>query len=288
VDTTETQNRQGSRDKAPGDNVVQLPRDWLGPREDLVPFGPSAHRDAPAPVTELPRSADDFWGGGADLQDLTAPTETVSAAPARRWSLPRLSVPRLSLPGPARPNLSLPRVRVGARAALLFGLGALAILAAVGFVLGSAARKPSTPLPRAAASPGSSTLASSFDARAAARLDTLAQDASRARARRAASARHRAEVRARRTRESGRRHRHHRTAPAVQTVHNTTAAPAPISNTASVSQTDDAQASSSPPTASSPSPTTASSASTAGGSSSSNQPALGANGSLSPGSSPDG
>ncbi len=43
-------------------DVVRLPRDWLGPREDLVPFGPRAvslDRDA------APPSAEDFWGEGA-------------------------------------------------------------------------------------------------------------------------------------------------------------------------------------------------------------------------------
>ena len=33
---------QVGRGKGPDDNVVRLPRDWLGPREELVPFGPSA------------------------------------------------------------------------------------------------------------------------------------------------------------------------------------------------------------------------------------------------------
>ncbi len=40
----------------PAEKVVRLPRDWLGPREDLVPFGPRA--SAP----ETPPSAADFWG----------------------------------------------------------------------------------------------------------------------------------------------------------------------------------------------------------------------------------
>ncbi|MEA2159666.1 MAG: hypothetical protein QOD66_2046 [Solirubrobacteraceae bacterium] len=35
---------------------MRLPRDWLGPREELVPFGPSADAAAPPP------SASDFWG----------------------------------------------------------------------------------------------------------------------------------------------------------------------------------------------------------------------------------
>jgi hypothetical protein len=37
-------------------NVVRLPRDWLGPRDELVPFGAGA-AEPPAPP-----SANDFWG----------------------------------------------------------------------------------------------------------------------------------------------------------------------------------------------------------------------------------
>jgi hypothetical protein len=45
--------------------VVRLPRDWLGPHEELVPFGrraapPSVEHGQPAPAG--PPSADDFWG----------------------------------------------------------------------------------------------------------------------------------------------------------------------------------------------------------------------------------
>ncbi|MBV9917137.1 MAG: hypothetical protein JO153_11615, partial [Solirubrobacterales bacterium] len=39
-------------------NVIRLPVDWLGPREELIPLGPAGDRDeAPAPP-----SASDFWG----------------------------------------------------------------------------------------------------------------------------------------------------------------------------------------------------------------------------------
>ena len=42
VETDESQ--VGGKQGRPKDNVVPLPRDWLGPREELVPFGPSARR----------------------------------------------------------------------------------------------------------------------------------------------------------------------------------------------------------------------------------------------------
>lgn len=56
------------------DKVVRLPRDWLGPREDLVPFG----RSTPPPVeSELDALApDDFWGERA------AATHSVVQGPA--------------------------------------------------------------------------------------------------------------------------------------------------------------------------------------------------------------
>ena len=55
---------------------MRFPRDWIGPREQLVPFGPTAGppRQPTAPLG-LPPSADDFWGeGSAAVQDaLQAP-----------------------------------------------------------------------------------------------------------------------------------------------------------------------------------------------------------------------
>ena len=60
--------------------VVRLPRDWLGPREELVPFGPraaSVEEDERPPSSEdPPPSPADFWGEqSAALQSaLEAPT----------------------------------------------------------------------------------------------------------------------------------------------------------------------------------------------------------------------
>jgi hypothetical protein len=57
-----------TRAESDRDNVVHLPaRDWLGPREELVPVGPSRQSDSP------PR-ADDFWSeDSAALQDALQP-----------------------------------------------------------------------------------------------------------------------------------------------------------------------------------------------------------------------
>jgi hypothetical protein len=87
VETEARDNSQGKGEDA--GNVVRLPRDWLGPREELIPFGPAARRAeeaatraaAEAEVLELtPRpqlaepldcTQDDFWGG--DLQAIPKP-----------------------------------------------------------------------------------------------------------------------------------------------------------------------------------------------------------------------
>ena len=279
MDTTETHNRHGSREKPAGDNVVRLPRDWLGPREELVPFGPSAERATSDTVTELPRSADDFWGG-ADMDDTAAATERAEALgavePRTRRPLPRLPSPRLAQP----------------RVALALGLGLLAVLAAVGLVIGSGARTPAAPRARANDSVRSQNPAASFDTRANGLRDTAAAQAARVRARHAAAVRRRAELRRRRA--SARRHHQHRATSTTQAVHYTApSAPAATNDAAGTSSssgvsTGASGAASSTDAAGSSSPTTASSASTPSSSSSSNQPAIGANGSLGPGSSPDG
>ena len=59
-----SRDREGAK---PEENVVRFPRDWIGPREELVPFGPSAHRDQQADEPDAaepdrPISAEDFWG----------------------------------------------------------------------------------------------------------------------------------------------------------------------------------------------------------------------------------
>ena len=67
--------------------MVRLPRDWLGPREELVPFGPRASSED---SEELPPSAEDFWGErSAAIHDaLEAPADTAGrpvGAHTRRW-----------------------------------------------------------------------------------------------------------------------------------------------------------------------------------------------------------
>lgn len=57
MDTKEPQIQEG---QALESNVVRLPRDWLGPREELVPFG--APEQDPGPISASDGGQPDFWG----------------------------------------------------------------------------------------------------------------------------------------------------------------------------------------------------------------------------------
>ena len=79
--------------------VVRLPRDWLGPHEELVPFG---KRAAPAGVERggaepsgPPPSAEDFWGErSAAIHDaVQSPAEDGGAASASRTTSPHAIAP---------------------------------------------------------------------------------------------------------------------------------------------------------------------------------------------------
>ncbi len=65
VDTDFQQSNERGGQGAAGDNVVRLPRDWLGPREELIPFGPAAYaaEDEGRGDTGNAPTAHDFWGG---------------------------------------------------------------------------------------------------------------------------------------------------------------------------------------------------------------------------------
>jgi hypothetical protein len=98
-------------------NVLQFPRDWLGPRDELVPFGKAADSAAESgvrsdptlePEPALPPGADDFWGeGSAAVQDaLQAPRPVQPAGeprhrarPERHWRPQRPTVRAITLLG---------------------------------------------------------------------------------------------------------------------------------------------------------------------------------------------
>ena len=113
MDTSDRGGREGILD----DNVVRLPRDWLGPREDLIPFGSTSE---PGPSVGLAPTADDFWGeSSAAVQD------AVQAPPVHGGRGRRLP-------------------SIGGRRALLVALAAVAavVVVAVVFASGGARRMP--------------------------------------------------------------------------------------------------------------------------------------------------
>ncbi len=73
--------RQGPSTDDTADNVVRFPRDWIGPLEELVPFGPSADRAAAVEAPTL--SADAFWGedSGSLHAVMQAPRAAADARP---------------------------------------------------------------------------------------------------------------------------------------------------------------------------------------------------------------
>lgn len=92
----------------PSNKVVRLPRDWLGPREELVPFGESAPPPPESDVAEF--AASDFWGERA------AAIHSAIQAPEDQ-------------PRPEPPAGESPKVRVGRRrlaSAAFVGIAAVA------------------------------------------------------------------------------------------------------------------------------------------------------------------
>jgi hypothetical protein len=76
VEIDGTDHTSGDDAAASESNVVRIPRDWFGPREELVPFGPSDPEDPPPPVR-----ADDFWGeDSASIQNAMRAPEVVGPA----------------------------------------------------------------------------------------------------------------------------------------------------------------------------------------------------------------
>ncbi len=96
METRGPQDDEAGRQALGESNVIRLPRDWLGPREELVPFGIGTDPDSTDRVgidPNLQLEASDFWGeGSAAVQHaLEAPTGWA------RPELRRVSVPRVPL-----------------------------------------------------------------------------------------------------------------------------------------------------------------------------------------------
>jgi hypothetical protein len=89
VDPDDRQTADGNGEDVLNDNVVRLPRDWLGPRDELIPIGPSANGQTGGSDDRfgLPATASDFWG--EDSSSL----QSVLAGSTSRPPLPRVRVP---------------------------------------------------------------------------------------------------------------------------------------------------------------------------------------------------
>ena len=63
---TENSGENGGPERQADSNVVPFPRDWFGPREELVPFGMGVSSDGEAAEPDVTApSASDFWGEGS-------------------------------------------------------------------------------------------------------------------------------------------------------------------------------------------------------------------------------
>jgi hypothetical protein len=123
---TEGRQRGQNGDEARAEsNVLQFPRDWIGPREDLVPFGTAGDSAAQSgvrsdtavePGPSLPPGPDDFWG-----EDSAAVQDALQA--------PRPVQPLGELRHRARPEPRWHRP-TGRAVALVVGLGVAAIACA--------------------------------------------------------------------------------------------------------------------------------------------------------------
>ena len=91
VDWEMQSGENGSEQPQPEANVVPFPRDWLGPRDELVPFGPAAPNESSGGSADSDNlgsaAASAFWGeDSAAVQEpelVSVPRDTVS----RRFAL---------------------------------------------------------------------------------------------------------------------------------------------------------------------------------------------------------
>jgi hypothetical protein len=99
----DARDQAGGPETIEGGVVLRFPGDWVGPLDELIPFGPSADRE-PSPTTSEP----DFWG-----EDSAALQDAVEA--------PQPSAPPLPRPARVRHPLAAGAVV----AAVLLGIAAV-------------------------------------------------------------------------------------------------------------------------------------------------------------------
>lgn len=220
------------------DNVVRLPRDWLGPRDEFTPFGPSANGQS----ADSAPTADAFWG--EDSSSLQSAVEAPLGAPTK------FRVPH------AKPIAFL--------MAVLTALATVAVLGSTGHTTATPQRASSTSSDDWYLAMGARTLRA-HDATVR-HVGAAAVGGPRAKRHTTVAARHAAS------------HPTHRSTVVIVQVHYVTAPAEPSS----------AGTSAASPTPPAEQVSQASSASSSPAAGSESQPAVGANGALGPGTSPDG
>jgi hypothetical protein len=106
---------QGDGDERAAENVVRLPRDWLGPRDELVPIGSRARTaDTPEqdPAEPIPPGAASFWS--EDSGSLQAPMQAPADAWRGHWDPAPAPAAPPDRPAPTRRHRRLPRPRLPA------------------------------------------------------------------------------------------------------------------------------------------------------------------------------
>jgi len=93
VETEGPKTEHGGEEPGTTSNVVPFPRDWLGPREELIPFGSSAGYGVDQAATAP--GAEAFWGGDSGPMHAVLPEPVAAVGVAEeRYRMParRLAV----------------------------------------------------------------------------------------------------------------------------------------------------------------------------------------------------
>jgi hypothetical protein len=142
VSTDGPRSEDGGNGARSDDNVVRLPRDWLGPREELVPFGP-ADAEGRDSRNGMP-TADDFWGEESSAMQSVLETPARSSASAR--FAPRLRGGRSGAWSAARARIQLAAQRALSARRTILAVLTVAALVTLGITSAlPGARKPAVP-----------------------------------------------------------------------------------------------------------------------------------------------
>lgn len=169
MESTEGRNERAGAGSDRTDNVVHFPRDWFGPVEELVPFGPRASERSSAPAEPgLVEDPDVFWGEDASSLHNVVSAPAFGAQDDGHRHGPLLAG-GLSLLARGRPLLGRGRPLL-ARGRIRYTL-ALAALAVTSF-LAAAIRQ----LGGTSAGPGRPVAAITYGTNIAAALDNASQE----------------------------------------------------------------------------------------------------------------